>query len=202
MAPEPVTRPAPLEIDPDPEVAQFAVDQLELLRGRAPLGEVEGDLPSFDDPEATAEIANMLRVLISAADALAGQELSGDEIDPDLLPAIESLARVRSGTATLGDLIPSNEELDENPELEAWFAGGGPAPASSLRATRPRHSPRADPPPRRAVPVERRARVAARPRERRARPARSRARSPGRSADEPHEPAPALAGSRPERRLA
>jgi hypothetical protein len=50
-------------------------------------------------------------------------------------------------------------------------------------------------------PVRRAHRVEARPRERRARPAR-RARSPGRSDDDPHEPAPALAGSRTERRLA
>jgi hypothetical protein len=70
-------------------------------------------------------------------------------------------------------------------ELNRRYREGGdhwPAPTTETYST--------------ATIVPLRARIVARPREHRARRVRSRARSPGRSDDDPHEPAPALAGSR------
>jgi hypothetical protein len=71
-----------------------------------------------------------------------------------------------------------------NEELSRRYREGGdwwPVPTTEKYST--------------ATIVPLRARIVARPREHRARRARSRARSPGRSDDDPHEPAPALAGS-------
>jgi hypothetical protein len=167
-----------------------------LAEGEAPEWDVpfdaddEGD--PFDDRASSAALADWLGSMIDAADALGADTRL--ELPPSiehLRLAIEQLAKLRSGTLTVGDLIPSEEELDEDPELGAWFAGVGPAPESSFGA--PARGWKLAALPTRHVPVARRARGQARSREHRARPAR-RARSPGRNDDDPHEPAPALAG--------
>jgi hypothetical protein len=81
----------------------------------------------------------------------------------------------------LGDLIPSDEQLNADPELEAWFAGipGAPLPRRIRAASSPA--------PKVAGIVA--SRVQVRPRERRVRAGGSRARSPGRpSADDDDDP--------------
>jgi hypothetical protein len=106
------------------------------------------------------------------------EQLGDDEIGRI---AREAVAILRAGPPppeTLDDLIPTEKELNEDPELDAWHAGVGPAPRWSWSTT-PLMLRRFRLPlpltPRRSRPRAQR---------RRGLRARLRARSPGREADD------------------
>jgi len=45
--------------------------------------------------------------------------------------------KLATGVWTIADLIPTDEQLAADPELQNWFAGVGPPPASSWRPEPP-----------------------------------------------------------------
>src|SRR5262245_48708699 len=96
--------------------------------------------PDFDVPEDDeAELAAIAEAFVALRDVAYRYAQTGklpDDLPDELVPLITQFSRVLTGELTLGDLTPSEEELNEDPELEAWWAGVGPPPAQTLTAAR------------------------------------------------------------------
>ena len=141
--------------------------------------------PDFDVPEDDeAELAAIAEAFVALRDVAYRYAQTGklpDDLPDELVPLITQFSRVLTGELTLGDLTPSEEELNEDPELEAWWAGVGPPPAQTLTAARMQT----------AAPLIAPPRTGARPREHRARRTRrfrSRSGSRGDPPDDPDDP--------------
>ena len=163
----------------EPEVARIAAEERDCLRRGVPVDEE----PLFD--EGYIEIADELRKQLAKAEE---RVTRGDPASTDDEAAIlaEAVVKVRTGKVKLGDLVPSDDELNAmSDEEQAWFAGlPVPRPRTTFAA------PHAAPTP---AHVPRAPRVQSRTREQRprARTGSARSRSPGRpSADDDAELAP------------
>jgi len=144
--------------------------------------EIDALLVSELEPEVAAIAAEELRLL------RLGVPVEEEPLpEPDTPDYAELVAKGRAALewverVSIGDLMPSEEEMNAmSDEEQAWFAG--------LPAPPPRLSFATSPAAPKPVDVPRAVRVESRPREHRARAGRSRARSPGRpSADDDPDP--------------
>jgi hypothetical protein len=172
-----------------PEVARIAAEELEKLWLGVPMDEerLDGALETSlaerpeDDPEHAEMVAKGLRALADAEERLRNGQTAGP--DDVLGQHADLLVKLHAGQLTLGELIPSDEQLNADPDLDAWFAGiPGAPPPRRIRAS-------SSPAPKVAGLAA--SRVQVRPREGRPRRRRvaSAARSPGRpSADDDDDP--------------
>jgi hypothetical protein len=127
-------------IDDDPEVARIAALELEMLRLGVPLD----DEPPLGFGEAgkaeVAEMAAALRALVGEAEERIRTGRPTDD-SSELLAAAGWIVKARAGQLSLGDLVPSEEELNADPELEAWWAGIPGVPPPRMSAEAPPRSP-------------------------------------------------------------
>lgn len=140
--------------------------------------EISALIAGGEEPEVVAIAAEELRLMRLGVPVEEQEPLP----EPDTPEGAELVAKGRAASkllqgVSIGDLMPTEEQLNADPKLEAWFAGLSAPPPRLSFGTSPAAPKRAD--------VTRAVRVESRPRERRVRAGRSTARSPGRpSADD------------------